>query len=226
MSDQDLPLRPAPAPGSTPEPAPPEPPSSRRGLTVALIIGAVVLAVGVWAVITLLPGLLNAPPASTTSTSTENTPAAPSDARKVHVSLFYVSDSGLELVPVGRDIPYGATPSEQARKIVEEQVKTPPEGYASAIPAETTVRAVYLGQKGDAYVDLGPEIVAHHSGGTIDEALTVYAIVNALSTNMNDVRTVQILIDGKEVDTLAGHIDLRRPLAKSPGWVQKASTPR
>ena len=30
---------------------------------------------------------------------------------------------------------------------------------------------------------------------------------------------VQILIDGKEVDTLAGHVDLRRPLAKSLEWV-------
>jgi hypothetical protein len=26
---------------------------------------------------------------------------------------------------------------------------------------------------------------------------------------------VQILIDGKEVDTLAGHVDLRRPLVKN-----------
>jgi hypothetical protein len=67
--------------------------------------------------------------------------------------------------------------------------------------------------------------VANHSGGSINEALTVYAIVNALTTNLNDVRSVQILIDGKEVDSLAGHIDLRRPIGKSAGWVQKASRP-
>jgi hypothetical protein len=31
---------------------------------------------------------------------------------------------------------------------------------------------------------------------------------------------VQILIDGQEVDTLAGHVDLRRPLGKSLEWVE------
>jgi hypothetical protein len=31
---------------------------------------------------------------------------------------------------------------------------------------------------------------------------------------------VQILVDGKEVDTLAGHLDLRRPLAKNLDYVQ------
>jgi hypothetical protein len=31
---------------------------------------------------------------------------------------------------------------------------------------------------------------------------------------------VQVLVDGKEVDTLAGHVDLRRPLAKNLSWVE------
>jgi hypothetical protein len=48
----------------------------------------------------------------------------------------------------------------------------------------------------------------------------VYTIVNALTSNLPAVTAVQILVDGKEVDTLAGHVDLRRPLAKDLGWVQ------
>jgi len=50
--------------------------------------------------------------------------------------------------------------------------------------------------------------------------LTVYAIVNAVTANLSSVERVQILIDGKQVDTLAGHVDLRRPLAKNLTWVQ------
>jgi hypothetical protein len=34
------------------------------------------------------------------------------------------------------------------------------------------------------------------------------------------VSSVQILIDGHEVDTLAGHVDLRRPLTRNPAWVE------
>jgi hypothetical protein len=35
------------------------------------------------------------------------------------------------------------------------------------------------------------------------------------------VSAVQILVDGKAVDTLAGHIDLRHPLERSLKWVRK-----
>ena len=54
---------------------------------------------------------------------------------------------------------------------------------------------------------------------TVDELLTVYTIVNALTVNLPAVTHVQILIDGKEVDTLAGHVDLRHPLSKNMEWI-------
>jgi len=210
-------------PNSTPapeRPATPEPPAptSRRALTIGAVVALVAFAFGVWLVVTKLPQLLSAPP---NGEPPEPAPAVTqTDTRKIHVSLFYVSESGLELEPAPRDVPYGATPSEQVRRVLEAQVQAPPAGRVSAIPPETTVRSVFLAANGEAYVDLGPEIVTHMTGGSLDEALAVYAIVNAL-TGLNDVTSVQILIDGKEVDTLAGHVDLRRPLRKSLDWVQK-----
>ncbi len=52
------------------------------------------------------------------------------------------------------------------------------------------------------------ELARNHPGGSIDEILTVYTIVNALTDNLPAITAVQILIDGHEVDTLAGHVDL------------------
>ena len=43
----------------------------------------------------------------------------------------------------------------------------------------------------------------------------MYAIVNALTTNLASVDGVQILVDGVEVDTLVGHVDLQRPLRRN-----------
>ncbi len=59
-----------------------------------------------------------------------------------------------------------------------------------------------------------------HPGGSLDELLTIYTIVNALTMNLPAVTSVQVLVDGKEVDTLAGHVDLRRPLTKNVSWVE------
>ncbi len=69
--------------------------------------------------------------------------------------LFYVADNGQELVPVSRQVLYGATPLEQARRIVEAWSSRAPEGQRSAIPDGTTVRSVFLAADGNAFVDLG-----------------------------------------------------------------------
>jgi hypothetical protein len=101
-------------------------------------------------------------------------------------------------------------------------VAAAPSGLVSAIAAGTTVRAVFLAGRGEAYVDLSIEAATAHSGGSLNEALAVFAIVNSLTANLADVTAVQILIDGKEVDTLAGHVDLRQPLGQGQKWVRKA----
>ena len=94
---------------------------------------------------------------------------------------------------------------------------------ASAIPQGTTLKELFISDKGEAYVDLSSEVATNHPGGSLDEILTVYTVVDALTDNLPAITAVQILIDGHEVDTLAGHVDLRRPLAKNLTWVE---TPR
>jgi hypothetical protein len=191
---------------------------SRRHIWIAVGTGVALLLLGVVLVVALLPKL------STPSqpVSEPGTPAvASSDARRIQASLFYVADNGQELVQVSRPVLYGATPLEQARRIVEALVEPPPQGQRSAIPEGTTVRAVFLAADGNAFVDLGGAIVSGHPGGSLNEALTVYAIVNAVTVNLPDIAAVQILVDGTQVDTLAGHIDLRYPLGKSLEWVRK-----
>jgi len=65
------------------------------------------------------------------------------------------------------------------------------------------------------------DVARGHPGGSLNELLTVYAIVNAVSANLPAARRVQILIDGKEADTIAGHVDLRRPLTRNDSLVRE-----
>jgi hypothetical protein len=197
-------------------PAPP-PPRARHGLAVTIAVVIAGLVFGAGAVAWLLPRWLASPPLGDTSPST----GLPSEARKIHAMLFYVSDDGSELIQVSREVPFAETPVEQARRIVEAEVAIAPPGLTSAIPAGTTVRAVMMDAHGAAYVDLSREVVTGHTGGTLDEALTVFAIVNAITVNLPDVSAVQILVDGRAVDSLVGHLDLRHPLGRSLQWVRK-----
>jgi spore germination protein GerM len=156
-----------------------------------------------------------------TSAAAAAAPTAPAAAgRKIKARLFYVRDDGARLVGVERDVPFSEGTAQQAKEILIAQIAPVAEPFVSAIPPGTSLRAVFVTEKGDAYVDLSRDASAAHPGGSLNELLTVYTIVNALTANLPAVSAVQLLVDGKQVETLAGHVDLRRPLAKNLAWIQ------
>jgi len=142
----------------------------------------------------------------------------------ITATLFYVTPDGQALTGVRREVPLADGPVAQGRQILGSQTEPAPEGYLSAVPAGTTVRGFYLTPEGDAFVDLSADVAKGHPGGSGAELLTVYTIVNAVTANLPAVRRVQILVDGKEVDTLAGHVDLRRPFDKDTSLVAAPAT--
>ena len=202
--------------------------TAHRRMWTYLALGTLGAAVGVWLVTLWLPGWLVATRptgglgvAGATGSTGATSSTDPADARHISATLFYVAPSGDALVAVEQEVPYAAAPAEQARRIVERQLAAAPAGHVSVIPAGTTLRALFLTSRGEAYVDVSREIVTGHPGGSLHEFLTVYAIVNAITINLPDITAVQVLVDGREVDTLVGHLDLRHPLRRGIRWVQR-----
>jgi hypothetical protein len=190
-----------------------------RALVVAaaLSVGAALLGV----LVVALPRRSAPPRAAATSGAALAAPAAPAAAgRKIKARLFYLSDDGARLVGQEREVPFGEDVAQQAREIVSAQVAPVAEPIVSAIPPGTAVRALFVTERGEAYVDLSQPFASAHTGGTTSELLSVYTIVNVLTANLPAITSVQVLVEGKEMDTLAGHVDLRRPLAKNIAWVQ------
>ena len=182
----------------------------RRARAVGLIL-FVLLVAGIGVVLVVVaPRWYAAGPARPASTSRE-----PVATRKIRATLFYVAENGESLVPIEREVTYGDGLLEQAKRIVEAEIEPAPAPLASALPAGTKMRGLYVTDRGEAFVDFSRELVAAHPGGSLNELLTVYSVVDALTANLPAVHAVQLLVDGREVDTLAGHVDLRRPLAKS-----------
>jgi hypothetical protein len=199
----------------------------RRRAVQGIAIAAVGL-FGVWLLFYALPrrygrGTAVSPPAATPA------PAATPE-RKINATLYYIAEDGMSLVGVQREVPFGEPVAEQARRIVEAQLAAAPSPLVAAIPDGTTVRGVYVTERDcdataatcqrEAFVDLSAEARTKHTGGALDELFTIYAIVDAVTVNLPAISRVQILVDGKEVDTLAGHVDLRHPLEKSLKWVK------
>jgi hypothetical protein len=154
------------------------------------------------------------------------TPDAPAAVPRIKATLYFASEDGMRLVPAEQEVPLAEGAVAQARSIIEAQLATqPPAPLAATIPRGARLRGIFISERNEAFVDLDAVIRTAHPGGTLQELMTVYTIVNALVTNLPNLQEVQILIDGQEVDTLAGHVDLRRPLRKNEGLILSSVTP-
>ena len=193
-------------------------------------IAAVVL-LGGWLLFIALPRWNAARRAAPAAAATTTTPASTGPERKITATLYYISQDGMSLVGTQREVPFGEPIAEQARRIVEAQLAPAPPPLATAIPTGTQLRGVYVTERDcdpaapstcqrDAFLDLSAETRTRHQGGALEELFTIYSLVNAVTVNLPGISRVQILVDGREVDTLAGHIDLRHPLEKNLAWVK------
>ena len=188
----------------------------KRWLQLAGAIAAVVLAAV--AVSFLLERMVApaAPPQSAAAPA-----AAAASVPHIIATLYYGTADGQALAAVKREVPLGDGPREQGRQILESELEAAPAPYLSLIPQGTMLRAFYITDRGDAFVDLSPEVSTMHPGGSTNELLTVYALVNTVTANLSSVQRVQILIGGKQADTLAGHVDLRRPFERDTSLVKE-----
>jgi germination protein M len=191
------------------------------GRKLAIGVAAAAGAVLVFVMFVWLPRWTSRATTAATVGAAAPAPGPPAaSGRKIKARLFYVGDSGMKLTSIERDVAYGDGPVAQAREIIAAQIAPVVEPLVSAVPPGTALRAVFITEGGEAFVDLSRDVVSSHTGGTLGELLTVYTLVNALTENLPAITAVQVLVDGKEVETLSGHIDLRRPLAKNLTWVQ------
>jgi spore germination protein GerM len=127
------------------------------------------------------------------------------------MDLFFADLTGNRLSLERREVT-GENREDLLKNAVEELLKGPAdETRMRTLPEAVLVRAVFTREQ-TVWVDLGGSIQDEHPGGAWTEVLAVYSIVNTLTENFTDISDVQILINGRESDTFAGHVDISTPL--------------
>src|SRR5471032_3238399 len=93
----------------------PERTAQQRRWAWPIWVALAAAAAGLWLVFAMLPRWLESVPPA------ETAPAAQAgvDSRRIRATLYYVSASGDGLVAVDREVPYAASPADQARRIIE-----------------------------------------------------------------------------------------------------------
>lgn len=129
------------------------------------------------------------------------------------VTLFFADEdepmlvTESRLVAIGRDLPA------QIRQVIRALAAGPVVSeLVSTIPEGTEILGVfYEAEAFTVYLDFSGEFVAGHPGGSTAEYFTVSAIMRTISENFPEVQAVQILVEGSQVGTIAGHVDASSP---------------
>jgi spore germination protein GerM len=199
-------------------------------------LGAALL-LAVWAVVRV-----------TSSPSTPPTPVGPEEAqveaearveivpddespeaamRRLNVLIYFPGSEGDGLVGEPREIFNTTAPGDRAKQILADLISGSDEQEnLRAVPPGTQLRQVYILEDGTAFVDFSADLKEGMRGGSTEELFTIYAIVNSVVLNIPEIRRLGILIDGEPVETLNGHLDLRRPLPPDPSIIVRSGRPR
>ena len=139
------------------------------------------------------------------------------------VQLFFASKMGFSLGVETREVKgEKSSLQQQIRRALAELIKGPTQAdLVPTIPVGTKLRGFYLDKNGIGYADFSNEMIKNHPGGSWGELITIYSVVNTVIKNFPQVRQVKLLINGLEVETLRGHLDLRRAFSFNESLLSK-----
>lgn len=145
-------------------------------------------------------------------------PAHPARPEPLAITLYYPEDGVLAAgtIPVKRQ----PDPQAQAREALG-AVFADQRVLQAAVFRDLTVRELFLDASGTAYVDLSSARQNGVAASAWEELLAIYSLVNTLTKNFEEIKQVRFLLEGKEAQTLAGHIDLSRKFYKRMDLVKQ-----
>ena len=134
-----------------------------------------------------------------------------SNSEMKQISLFRLGDDHRNLVSHTLTIDLPSNLGLALERVLVSLLSLPND--TSPIPFGTYLNQVYVDQYSTAYLDFSNHLNKNHVGGSDAEYLTLKAILETIHVNFPDnIVQVQILINGREIESIAGHFNTSQPL--------------
>ncbi len=194
-------------------PRPRRPRSARRGSKTASALfwigAAAIIAAGVWLLFFYRAGERNDLTDLDPVTGEEAGPIAGDRA----IVLIFPEWDAMGYIFEERQIPSRNRAGEDLLAIMTALCDGPTiSGAVSALPRGTrALAAFYNSEDRSVVLDFSVELVTRHPGGSVAEVATLTSILRTVALNFPGTEGCTILVDGAQVETLAGHVMLDRP---------------
>ncbi len=133
------------------------------------------------------------------------------------VAEIYFSDlQERSLIAEKRHIFKEDDPAQQAREIVKALLDGSKAGNINTFPVNVSLRDIKLDKGGIALVNFSADLSKNHPGGSTAEMVTIYSLTNTLTANVPAIKAVKILVEGKEIQSIKGHVSTINPFKPDP----------
>jgi len=134
--------------------------------------------------------------------------------REKHLAIIYFSDpQELFLRPEKRYVYADNDPAQQVKEIAKALIDGSKTGLVNTFPAGVGVKDVKVDKEGTAFINFAKNLTKRHPGGSTAEMATIYSLTNSVTENVSAIKRVKILVDGKELSSIKGHISTKKAFA-------------
>ena len=156
--------------------------------------------------------------AVSSSTASGSSKSAGQEAAVTDISVYYPDVNATGLVAVTKNVKVKG--QDKYKAAVEALLAgTDDKRLTTVFPKETKLLKVAVSGS-TARVDFDKNLTAGFVGGSTGEEMLVGSLVNTL-TEFPEIKKVQILVEGKEIDSLSGHLDLSKPVSRMSELIKK-----
>jgi spore germination protein GerM len=141
--------------------------------------------------------------------------------KKKEVLLYFSDREGEYLIGEKREILKKNQINEEAKEMIIELINGPRGKLIPTLPPRTKLLTLQISDAGVAKVNFSLSLAKDHPGGSSAEIMTTYSIVNSLTLNFPKIKQIQILVEGKPIETIAGHLSLKQPISPNPSLIKK-----
>ncbi|MBZ5664277.1 MAG: GerMN domain-containing protein [Acidobacteriia bacterium] len=142
--------------------------------------------------------------------ATNALPVAPPASGPTETVTLYVADDDAGILRArSAQIPLPGGRQQRAEELLRALLRIYQQpGAAHPMAPAADILSIYLVDPGGAVIDLNAPFADQHRSGILSEQLTVNSLVETLAVNVPGIHRVNILVEGKKRETLAGHADL------------------
>jgi len=94
----------------------------------------------------------------------------------------------------------------QVKEIVSALLDGSKAGLVNTFPKGVSVKDVKMADEGIVSVNFSKNLINAYHGSSASEMATIYSLTNSITQNIPSVKKVKILVEGKEIPSIKGHI--------------------